>query len=53
MHTVEFCYFPATSNPGISLQLSAIKPLTGNNFEEWFESFNMHMTTQSGLGFEG
>ncbi|KAJ9675422.1 hypothetical protein PVL29_024372 [Vitis rotundifolia] len=44
MHIVEFCYFPATSNPGITLQLSAIKPLTGNNFEEWFESFNMHMT---------
>ncbi|RVX08125.1 Retrovirus-related Pol polyprotein from transposon TNT 1-94 [Vitis vinifera] len=47
MHTVEFCYFPATSNPGISLQLSAIKPLTGNNFEEWFESFNVHMTLQN------
>ncbi|KAJ9697292.1 hypothetical protein PVL29_009194 [Vitis rotundifolia] len=44
MHIVEFCYFPATSNPGITLQLSAIKPLTGNNFEEWFESFNVHMT---------
>ncbi|RVW21903.1 Retrovirus-related Pol polyprotein from transposon TNT 1-94 [Vitis vinifera] len=37
----------ATSNPGISLQLSAIKPLTGNNFEEWFESFNVHMTLQN------
>ncbi|RVW99088.1 hypothetical protein CK203_018907 [Vitis vinifera] len=47
MHTVEFCYFPATSNPGISLQLSAIKPLTGNNFEEWFESFNVNMTLQN------
>ncbi|KAL6322358.1 hypothetical protein AAG906_007911 [Vitis piasezkii] len=47
MHTVEFCYFPATSNLGISLQLSAIKPLTGNNFEEWFESFNVHMTLQN------
>ncbi|KAL6335313.1 hypothetical protein AAG906_029555 [Vitis piasezkii] len=34
----------ATSNPGITLQLSAIKPLTGNNFEEWYESFNVHMT---------
>ncbi|KAJ9709896.1 hypothetical protein PVL29_001400 [Vitis rotundifolia] len=44
MHIVEFCYFPATSNPGITLQLSVIKPLTGNNFEEWFESFNVHMT---------
>ena len=44
MHIVEFCYFPATSNPGISLQLSAIKPLIGNNFEEWFKSFNVHMT---------
>lgn len=47
MHIVEFCYFPATSNPSISLQLSAIKPLTGNNFEEWFESFNVHMTLQN------
>ncbi|RVW73223.1 Retrovirus-related Pol polyprotein from transposon TNT 1-94 [Vitis vinifera] len=47
MHTVEFCYFLATSNPGISLQLSAIKPLIGNNFEEWFESFNVHMTLQN------
>ncbi|KAL6323908.1 hypothetical protein AAG906_005905 [Vitis piasezkii] len=34
----------ATSNPGITLQLSAIKPLTRNNFEEWYESFNVHMT---------
>ena len=47
MHIVEFCYFPATSNPGISLQLSTIKPLIGNNFEEWFESFNVHMTLQN------
>ena len=47
MHTVEFCYFPVTSNPGISLQLSTIKPLTGNNFKEWFESFNVHMTLQN------
>ncbi|XP_034680268.1 uncharacterized protein LOC117910293 [Vitis riparia] len=47
MHTIEFCYFPATNNPGISLQLSAIKLLTGNNFEEWFESFNVHMTLQN------
>ncbi|RVW87068.1 hypothetical protein CK203_048329 [Vitis vinifera] len=36
------CMFPI--NPGITLQLSTIKPLTGNNFEEWFESFNVHMT---------
>ena len=21
-----------------------MKPLTGNNFEEWYESFNVHMT---------
>ncbi|WKA03945.1 hypothetical protein VitviT2T_022019 [Vitis vinifera] len=34
----------ATRIPGITLQLSAIKPLTGNNFEEWYESFNVHMT---------
>ena len=34
----------ATSNPGITPQLSTIKPLIENNFEEWFESFNMHMT---------
>ena len=47
MHIVLFCYFPATSNPGITLQLSVIKPLTGNNFEEWFESFNVHMTLQN------
>ncbi|RVW17797.1 Retrovirus-related Pol polyprotein from transposon TNT 1-94 [Vitis vinifera] len=47
MHIVEFCYFLATSNPGISLQLSAIKPLIGNNFEEWFESFNVHMILQN------
>nr|CAN83337.1 hypothetical protein VITISV_004574 [Vitis vinifera] len=33
-----------TSNPSITLQLSAIKPLIGNNFEEWFEYFNVHMT---------
>ena len=44
MHIVEFCYFPATNNPGITLQLSTIKHLIGNNFEEWFESFNVHMT---------
>ena len=44
MHTVEFCYFPATSNPGITLQLFAIKPSYWNNFEECFESFNVHMT---------
>ena len=44
MHIVEFCYFPATSNPSITLQLSTIKPLTRNNFEEWFEFFNVHMT---------
>ncbi|RVW84094.1 hypothetical protein CK203_040589 [Vitis vinifera] len=37
----------ATSNPGITLQLSTIKPLTGNNFEEWYESFNVHMTLQN------
>ncbi|RVW35627.1 hypothetical protein CK203_106305 [Vitis vinifera] len=37
----------ATSNPGITLQLSTIKPLTGNNFEEWFKSFNVHMTLQN------
>ena len=47
MHIVEFCYFPTTSNPGITLQLSTIKPLTGNNFEEWYESFNVHMTLQN------
>ena len=47
MHIVLFCYFPATSNPGITLQLSAIKPLIGNNFKEWFESFNVHMTLQN------
>ena len=47
MHIVLFCYFLATSNPGITLQLSTIKPLTGNNFEEWFESFNVHMTLQN------
>ncbi|RVX17056.1 Retrovirus-related Pol polyprotein from transposon TNT 1-94 [Vitis vinifera] len=34
----------AISNPRITLQLSAINPLTGNNFEEWYESFNVHMT---------
>nr|CAN80727.1 hypothetical protein VITISV_033737 [Vitis vinifera] len=34
----------ATGNLGITLQLSAIKPLTRNNFEEWYESFNVHMT---------
>ena len=44
MHIVYFCYFPATGNLGITLQLSAIKPLTRNNFEEWYESFNVHMT---------
>ena len=44
MHIVEFCYFLVTSNPSITLQLSAIKPLIGNNFEEWFEYFNVHMT---------
>ena len=44
MHIAYFCYFPVTSNPDITLQLSAIKPLIGNNFEEWFESFNVHMT---------
>ncbi|KAL6350396.1 hypothetical protein AAG906_004347 [Vitis piasezkii] len=31
-------------NPRITLQLFVIKPLTGNNFEEWYESFNVHMT---------
>ena len=29
------------------MQLSAIKPLIGNNFEEWYESFNVHMTLQN------
>ena len=47
MHIVEFCYFPTISNPGITLQLSAIKPLTRNNFEELYESFNVHMTLQN------
>ena len=47
MHIVLFCYFPATSNPSITLQLSVIKLFTGNNFEEWFESFNVHMTLQN------
>ncbi|RVW41008.1 Retrovirus-related Pol polyprotein from transposon TNT 1-94 [Vitis vinifera] len=37
----------ATSNPSITLQLSVIKLFTGNNFEEWFESFNVHMTLQN------
>ena len=44
MHIVLFCYFPTTSNPEITLQLSTIKPLIGNNFEEWYGSFNVHMT---------
>ena len=44
MHIVSFGYFPIANNPGITLQLSAIKPLTRNNFEECYESFNVHMT---------
>ena len=37
----------AISNPGINLQLSAIKQLNGNNFEEWYESFSVHMVLQN------
>ncbi len=38
---------PAVSNPGINLQLSAIKQLNGNNFDEWYESFSVHMVLQN------
>ena len=47
MHIVSFGYFPIANNPGITLQLFVMKPLTGNNFEEWHEFFNVHMTLQN------
>ncbi|KAL5840647.1 hypothetical protein ACOSQ4_013255 [Xanthoceras sorbifolium] len=34
---------PGFHNPGMSLQLSAIKTLTGSNFDEWYESLSMFL----------
>lgn len=33
----------ALGNPGMSLQLSAIKTLTGTNYEDWYESLTINL----------
>ncbi|KAH7576546.1 hypothetical protein JRO89_XS01G0104900 [Xanthoceras sorbifolium] len=46
-HPFHSVQVPTFYNPGMSLQLSAIKTLIGSNFDEWYESLSMFLVLES------
>jgi hypothetical protein len=41
-------------NPGLSLQLSVIKTLSGTNYEDWKESLEVNLAIMNfGFGYKG